>query len=88
MNCPCCKQPVGDDQYGEGQLYELVNQAGVVIGVVRKITIACEHCGLFEAVVRREGSVVSTRNLSRATRRERRDALALLGSLNKYATAV
>ncbi|MFH1417290.1 MAG: hypothetical protein ABII12_03275 [Planctomycetota bacterium] len=49
MNCPCCHEPVGNDQYDVGPWVDELDLGGHIIGATRSVAIACGVCGVTEA---------------------------------------
>lgn len=48
MNCPQCNVAVGNDQHHAGKWESVYDDRGNVIDSRRGLTVACDHCGIFE----------------------------------------
>jgi len=44
MNCPCCKQALGDDQFAYGPYTDIAASA-VYVDIRRTLYLECGHCG-------------------------------------------
>lgn len=51
MNCPQCKQMVGNDQYSYGEFDQEIDAHGVVVRVWRWLFVSCDFCGVFRVAI-------------------------------------
>ncbi len=58
MNCPQCKEPVGDDEFGYGPWVRRITGELDTLDV-RTLAIRCDHCGVFEIRERMERKLTS-----------------------------
>ncbi len=61
MNCPCCDQRVGNDQFGYGPWQFEHDARGQIISAKRSLAIWCGCCGVSEAIVENSGRILTAR---------------------------